>query len=518
MAADELIYGVSLDWDKLGFSNLNASIDKSIKAFAVATAAIAAASTAIFALGKNYATTTDALLKTSQRINTTTQDIQKLTFAAEDNGATMADVTSSLESLAKAKEQMLRGSGDFQAWGELGVNPAEYENTSDLLRDIAESVKGMGSQQAIDLMSRVGISQNMLQTLQHGKDGLGALGKEAEALGMINTPAMLKSSQDFMSGWQRASSRVGGMLDQVSAKMLKDTINPAIEAFNKFASQNMVKISKVITSIVNAVVKAGEVVFAFIHTAYNQFEMLSSVLGGTDNALIVLGAAFIALRAKMIIAMLPAIVVVGALLLALNEVLSFLTGKESFIGDFFDWTGIGAENARQTILGIKNAIKDMASFMQGEKSTIGAFFDDIGIGAKNAKAGFYALLTPQRTQYELIQMSIKGYKAMFEMASRGIESLIKKWNELKQLVTETLTFEMPKFEMPSFKMPSLDDITGNIKASLGFGEQAKALMQTTNNNQISITVDGAKDPIAVGEEVRRVLNEEMNKSAQRGGY
>jgi hypothetical protein len=77
---------------------------------------------------------------------------------------------------------------------------------------------------------------------------------------------------------------------------------------------------------------------------------------------------------------------------------------------------------------------------------------------------------------------------------------------------------MPKLEMPKFEMPKLDDITGNIKAALGFGEQTQAVAQTTNNNQILISVDGSKDPVAVGEEVRRVLNEEMNKNAQRSGY
>lgn len=460
---DELVYGVSLDWDKMGFSSLNASIDKSIKAFTVATAVIASASAAVFAMGKNYAQTTDELIKTSQRINATTQEIQKLTFAAEDNGATMSDVTSSLESLAKAKEQMLRGSGDFEAWGRLGVNPAEYESTSDLLLDIADRVKDLDSQQAIDLMSRVGISPNMLQTLQNGKQGLKDLGLEAEALGMISTNRMLKSSQDFMAGWQRASSRVKGILDQVSANVLESTINPAIEAFNQFMSKNMKEISRILTKIIEYLTKAAQAVFAVFHTVYIQFERLSNMLGGMEEAVKLLGAVFVALKAKMIMSMLPAILVIGALYLAVDEFLSFMEGKESFLADFFDGIGVGAEEARGYIQAIGNPLERMI---------------------------------------ELVGMAIEGWKNLFGWIGYAYDKL------------ESFDTNM----RDTLNIPTLGEIVSGASSLFGNGNEPTAAAQTTNNSQIAINVNGAGDPVAVSQEVKRVLNEEMNKSAQRGGF
>lgn len=497
MSKDELVYSVDLEYDKAGFTSLNASIEQAVKAFAVVTGVVAAASAAIFSMAKGYAESSDELLKTSQRVNATTQEIQKLTFAAQDNGASMSDVTSSLESLAKAKENMLRGSGDFEAWGRLGVNPTEYANTADMLGDIADRVKDMDSQQAIDLMGRVGISSNMLQTLQQGKEGLNALGMEAESLGMISTDRMIKSSQDFMSGWNKASSSVKGVLDQVSASVLESTINPAIKAFNAFMSKNMKQITKILSTIIDYLVKASETIFAVFHTVYIQFERLANMMGGFEELIKAIGVIFVALKANMIMAMLPAILMAGALYLAFDEIMSFLEGKESFIGDFFDGIGVGAEEAREFIKQIGNPIERMI---------------------------------------DLIKLSIDGWKNLFTGIGLGIDIVISKWESLVKWIQDTIKMftdlgdtikNALDFDMP--ELPSMGEIGGNIvsgasslwddASNLFSGNNtAQATAQTTNNNQISISVDGSGDPIAVGEEVKRVLNEEMNKSAQRGGF
>ena len=483
MAKDELVYSIDLIWDKIGFKNLNTSIEKSMKAFTTVTASITAASSAVFFMSKNYAESTDVLLKTSQQVNATTQDIQKLTFAAEDNGSSMSDVTSSLESLSKAKEQMLRGSGDFEAWGRLGVNPTEYSNTADLLMDIADRVKDLDSREATDLMSRVGISPAMLQTLQNGKQGLRDLGLEAESLGMISTSKMVKSSQDFMSGWQRASSRVKGILDQVSSSALDNTINPAIKSFNKFMSKNMVEISKVLNKIIEELKKASQVIFGVFSNVYRQFERLSNLMGGYEESLKLIGAAFVALKYKMITAMLPAIVVMGSLYLAFDEFLTFIEGKESYIGDFFDSIGIGADNAREFI---------------------------------------YNLGNPLNRIIELIALAVDGFKIMFNGLNTGLDYAMEKWHSFMMWIDDTIDMFRQLGDIINsaltFNLPSFDSIIGSAKSTLGIGTQPQTIAQTTSNNQISINVNGAGDPVAVSQEVRRVFNEEMNKSAMRGGF
>jgi hypothetical protein len=508
MAKDELVYSVDLEWDKIGFTSLNASIEKSIQAFTIVTAAVTAASAAVFSMSKNYAESTDVLLKTSQQVNATTQDIQKLTFAAEDNGSSMSDVTSSLESLSKAKEQMLRGSGDFEAWGRLGVNPTEYSNTADLLMDIADRVKYLDSQEAIDLMSRVGISPTMLQTLQNGKQGLRDLGLEAEALGMISTNKMVKSSQDFMSGWQRASSRVKGILDQISSSALDNTINPAIKSFNEFMSKNMVQISKSLNNIIDAISKASQIIFSVFHNVYIQFERINNLLGGTSNSIKAIAALLLIVNRNLVISLLPAILTVGALYIALDEVLSYLEGKDSFIGDFINnfpvlSTVIATTTTAIATLGVVSKIST-ASILAA-KIAMTAF--NFAVSANPIGIAVVAIGALTGAMYGFFTQTEIGKNIWTDFMGL-IDDAIDMFKTLGDIINEALTFNLPSF----------DSIIGSAKSTLGIGTQPQAIAQTTSNNQISINVNGAGDPVAVSQEVRRVFNEEMNKSAMRGGF
>ena len=476
---DELIYSVSLDFDKIGFKSLEASLDKTIKAFAVATAAAAAASAVIFKMGSGFANTTDNLIKTSERVDATTSEIQKLTFAAEDNGATMDDVTSSLANLSRQQEELLRGKGDFEAWGQLNVNPDEYSNTSDLLMAISDSVKDLNSQEATDLMSRVGISPQLLQTMQLGSEGLKSLGNEFEALGGVSTPKMLKASQDFMSGWQRASSTVTGILNKVSTNLLDETINPAIEAFNKFAKNNMQKIAEIMTKIFDGIAKASEFIFSTLNRLAQPFAKLINMFSSLEEASMTLAVAIGIIKAKTIAAMLPAILIVGGLYLAFDELMSFLSGEESFIGDFFDSIGLGANNVRDTLKEFGN---------------------------------------PLTRFIELLQLSYEGWTNLYDWIMLGIEKLLAVFEKLGNIIDNVLDFEMPSIrDIAEGAGGLLDSSIEGAKNLFGFGGGETPAPQTNNNN-INIQVDGSKDPVAVGEEVKRVLNEEMNKSAMRAGY
>ena len=449
---DELVYQIDLAWDKIGFKNLDASISKTVKAFTVATAVVATASAAVFAMSKNYATSTDELIKTAGRVDATTQSIERLTFAAQDNGAGMDDVTGALGSLAKAQEELLRGKGDFEAWGRLGVNPTEYENTSDLLIAISDRVKDLDSTEAIDLMSRVGISPNLLQTMQQGSDGIKNLGDELEALGGITTEDMKKASQDFMTGWLVTSKTVGGILNKISASMLDNTINPAIKSFNKFVKENMKQISETLNAMFEAIAKASSFIFGLITRMAQPFIKLNNLLGGVENSVKAIGVAMLVLSRNTLIAMAPAIIAVGALFLAFDDLMSFLSGEESVIGDFFGYIG--------------------------------------------------------KKWQDLIQWVVDS---------------IKMFKDLGSTISDALDFEIPELPTIGDIGSSIGNVAGGLvddaKSFLGFGSnQQQAVAQTTSNNNIQITVDGSQNPVAVAEEVKRVLNEEMNKSASRIGY
>ena len=498
---DELIYQIDLAWDKMGFKNLDASIATTVKSFAVVTAAVTAASGAIFAMSKGYANTTDELIKTSERVDATTQSIERLTFAAEDNGAGMGDITSSLGSLAKAQEELLRGKGDFEAWGRLGVNPTEYEDTSDLLLAISDGVKDLDSTEAIDLMSRVGISPKLLQTMQQGSQGLNDLGNELELLGGVTTEQMKKSSQDFMSGWQRASTVTTGILNKVSANMLEGTINPAIKAFNKFAEENMKEISETITSIFEAIAKLSSYIFGIISRIAQPFIKLNNLLGGIEDTIKLVGIAMLYLSGNTIIAMAPAIIAVGVLFLAFDDLMSFLSGEGSVLGDFIDNFPI-----------LSSVAGAAAVALAGIGVALSA--NPIGLAIK-AIALLSAGLVYFTTQTET-------GKAMFSSLMQWVDDAIDMFKDLGKAISEALTFTLPELPSVSEIGNSVGSFTGGLVddalSMFGGGSESQAVAQTTTSNSIQITVDGSATPEATGIEIKRILNEELNKSAQRGGF
>jgi hypothetical protein len=284
-----------------------------------------------------------------------------------------------------------------------------------------------------------------------------------------------------MSGWQRASTITTGILNKVSSQMLNDTINPAIKAFNKFASQNMKKISEVITKIFEAVAKASEFIFSMITRLSQPFIKLVDLFGGLEKAAIALGAAIAAIKYKTIAAMLPAILVVGALYLAFDEVMSFLHGEESYIGDFFDAIGVGAEDARGFLLALGN---------------------------------------PLDRFIELLKMSYDGWTNLYDWMMYGIEKVTKGWQDLMKWIDDLVAKFNSVVESASNIGGSIGDFAGDAwegtKNFFGGGEQSTP--QPVMNNNISFQIDGSQNPEATAEAVRRVMNEELNKSAQRGGF
>ena len=160
---ESLDYELNFKWNKKTFSKFNASLKKSIEGFAKLGAAIVAAQGAAFAIAKNVADQNDELDKLAPRLNTTTEEYQRLKFAAEDFGASGDDVTSSLKNLSKAQEDVLRGKGDIEAFGRLGINPADFQNSSDLLLAISDRIQNIQStSEKINLLERIGVSTNLL--------------------------------------------------------------------------------------------------------------------------------------------------------------------------------------------------------------------------------------------------------------------------------------------------------------------------------------------------------------------
>jgi len=125
---EELDYEMNFKWDKKTFDNFQKSMGGIVKGFAKLSAGVTAVQGLAFAFAKGVAQSNDDLAKQSKRLNIASEDLQKLKYAAERGEAGVEDLTGSLKNLTKAQEDILRGKGDLEAFGQLGINKANCSN------------------------------------------------------------------------------------------------------------------------------------------------------------------------------------------------------------------------------------------------------------------------------------------------------------------------------------------------------------------------------------------------------
>lgn len=140
-------------------------------------------------------------------------------------------------------------------------------------------------------------------------------------------------------------------------------------------------------AIGTTMVRSFNVVMDVLRQVQVRFEWLAEKVGGTENLFRIIGTvaasafgvialpklltfltklqkidkALLAARLKM----LGIIAVVTVIVLLIQDFISFMSGDNSLIGSLFDKAGIGAENARQTILNAWTTVKEFLLTMWG---------------------------------------------------------------------------------------------------------------------------------------------------------
>lgn len=140
-------------------------------------------------------------------------------------------------------------------------------------------------------------------------------------------------------------------------------------------------------SIGTTMVRSFNVVMDVLRQVQVRFEWLAEKVGGTENLFRIIGTvaasafgvialpklltflttlqkidkALLAARLKM----LAIIAVVTVIVLLIQDFIAFMSGDNSLIGSLFDKAGIGAENARQTILNAWTTVKEFLLTMWG---------------------------------------------------------------------------------------------------------------------------------------------------------
>jgi hypothetical protein len=182
---------------------------------ALATGALYAAKSMFFDTAKEIASATMEIEKQSKLVGMSTDEFQRWTFAAKMSDVQQEEFTFGLRLLSKNMEDAAQGTGDASKYFKaMGISVADAEGhlrpLNDVMGDIATKFASWeeGPRKiavALALFGRGG--EAIIPMLNRGKTGIEGYWKEAEKLGIILSPDLIRKGAEAEDIFKRIETR-----------------------------------------------------------------------------------------------------------------------------------------------------------------------------------------------------------------------------------------------------------------------------------------------------------------------
>jgi|GEM_PF-2945550 len=199
-----------------------AELKKEAQAMGVAVgAAFAAVGVASVAMVKSAIDAADAAGETAQKVGLTVEQYTALEYAAK-LGAVSQDVLST--SLIRLSRNMIESADKFEALG-ISVKNADgsMKNADQMLGELANKFSSMpdGMQKTADAVDIFGKSgADLLPFLNLGAEGIDALKREAQELGLVLSTETSNAAGEFNDNLDRMSAAVTGVANRAAGELL----------------------------------------------------------------------------------------------------------------------------------------------------------------------------------------------------------------------------------------------------------------------------------------------------------
>ena len=216
---------------------------------------------------KQFANVGDALDKMSARTGVSVQALAGIGFAAEQSGLSLDQTANGIQRMNRRIGRIAAGLGSkeqMSALKALGLNLEELSQMSpeEKFLAIADAMSKMPDQaQAAGLAQRAfGTSvDGMLPLLLQGKDGINALRKEADDLGLIPTEGETKKAAQLTDAFNRVKRAVGATVFAVGSVLADSFI--AIMGTIKDVVLNVQSFIRENAGLVKTVALVGSIIF-----------------------------------------------------------------------------------------------------------------------------------------------------------------------------------------------------------------------------------------------------------------
>lgn len=396
----ELFVSLGLDWDSSGFAAAQVAADGlegvlkklvDVAGDLVGGLRDATLQTAAYADDLN-----DAAIRTGASV----EALQELGYAASQSGASAETINHALTKLSMTMGEAAKGTGEAgKAFAALGVKVVDGEGklrrTDDVFTALATAVAKIEnpterSAKALDVFGRAGIQ--LLPLLAEGEDGLAKLRQEARDLGLVMGGEAVEAGANLNDALDSLKDTWESLKRDLAGPII-EALMPVVDGIKEWVKANRALIRSSITTFVRGLLVAFKAVAGVVGWLVENWKLLAivatsillPVLWSIRAALleqivafalntasaIAYGATQVAAAAAAAAAWLAAnaslllgIALMATLLLAAEDVYSFLTGADSLIGDigpkwtaFLDqWTQSKDENEHPIVTALKAAV------------------------------------------------------------------------------------------------------------------------------------------------------------------
>ncbi len=417
-----------------GFSNLG----KSALKLAAAVGVVGLAFKSIKSIFTEFGAI-DALAKTSDRLGITTEALVGLQFAASQTGVESNILGTSLQRLNRRLSEVATTGGGVAKKGldALGLTAEELlalplEKQFGLIGDRLNQVASVADKTAIAFGFFDTEGGRLLNTLRLGSDGLAALAKEADDLGIVITrvdAAKIEAANDTLN--KLSKTLIG------DAQRAAVTLAPAID----FVAGEFVKMNKEAdksSPIMDLVSKAIVVGFRLAQNAVANFRVVFNAvtLGFSKLGEFATQGAIIAVKAFRRMQAGLSGVVFTVLDIADGFVRAFQTASET-AGDLWKLIKAGADVAASAVFFLfEKGAQGIGGIIRGLRAAFAAALDAsvqvvaAGEGFLDIRAGVAAKLIKASGDIKLANIrEAAAAKESVEIASRTLEDSAKAFNE-----------------------------------------------------------------------------------------
>ncbi len=248
-----------------------------VKAVALAASAAAVTAGAAIVAGiRSSINAMDDMSKSAQKVGVTTEELSRLRYAAELSGIATTELQVGMKALI---DNMSDAPDKFAAIGVATQDAnGKLRSASDVIGDVAEHFADLPdgaakSKLAVDLFGRSGLE--MIPMLNAGRDGLEAMGDEAERLGLVFNTQASKQAEQFNDNLTRLQGGMKGVFNTLAVEVLPTLVEYSDQLIEA------VKDGDAVAKGATSIRVAFQLLVAVGVTVSNVFQAIGKVIGGT---------------------------------------------------------------------------------------------------------------------------------------------------------------------------------------------------------------------------------------------